>query len=55
MLPKVDWPAAHGTDNSMATKNEDTLLNMFESPYSLARFQGAKQCLENTGTSVKKS
>jgi hypothetical protein len=37
MPPKVDWPAAHGTDNRIAIKNEETLLNIFESPYSLAR------------------
>jgi hypothetical protein len=42
MLPKVDWPAAHGTDNRIAINNEDTLLNMFEFPYSLARNSSAR-------------
>ena len=35
MPPKVDWPVAHGTDNRIAIKNDDTLLNMFKPPIPL--------------------
>jgi hypothetical protein len=42
MPPKVDWPVAHGADNKIAIKNADNLLNMFESPYSLARDLSAR-------------
>jgi|HubBroStandDraft_4_1064222.scaffolds.fasta_scaffold07448_2 hypothetical protein len=48
--------AQTSTDNRTAIKNEDTLLSTFRVPlFSCARFQCAKQCLDSTGTSVKKS
>jgi hypothetical protein len=37
MPAKVDWPTPHGTNKSSATKNIDTLRNIFESPISRAR------------------